>query len=89
MFTISPENQQRLVEILADATAKVIRHLPGFVSANIHKSVDGTRVANYAQWKTKEDFDAMLKNPDVQPHMRAALEVSPHLYEVSYIESTD
>jgi hypothetical protein len=27
--------------------------MPEFVSANIHKSVDGTRVANYAQWRSQ------------------------------------
>jgi hypothetical protein len=24
--------------------------VPGFISANLHTSLDGTRVINYAQW---------------------------------------
>jgi hypothetical protein len=44
----------------------------GFVSASIHKSVDNTRVVNYAQWRTKDDFDAMRTNPEAIPHMKAA-----------------
>lgn len=38
--------------------------LPGFVSATIHGSADGVRVANYAQWRRREDFEAMLNNPE-------------------------
>ena len=72
VFTIAPENQQRLVDVLTDATEQTMKHLPGFVSANIHSSFDGTRVINYAQWRTREDFEAMQKDPDAGPHMKKA-----------------
>jgi hypothetical protein len=35
--------------LLAEATEEVISRQPGYVSANIHWSLDGTRVTNYAQ----------------------------------------
>ncbi len=54
VFTVAPEDQQRLVDVLADATRAVMRKQPGFVSANIHRSLDGTRVTNYAQWRSTE-----------------------------------
>jgi antibiotic biosynthesis monooxygenase len=54
------------------SATNTMRHLPGFVSASIHKSVDNTRVVNYAQWRTKDDFDAMRTNPEAIPHMKAA-----------------
>jgi hypothetical protein len=60
VFTVAPEDQQRLVDVLVDATQAVMRKRPGFVSANIHRSLDGTRVANYAQWRTPEAFEVML-----------------------------
>ena len=41
----------------------------GFISANFHKSLDGTKVVNYAQWKSKEAFEKMLKNPTAITHM--------------------
>jgi len=63
VFTVSPENQQKLVDMLLEATQATMRHVPGFVSASIHKSADGTRVANYAQWRRAEDFEAMLRDP--------------------------
>lgn len=63
-----------------------MKNLPGFVSANIHKSLDKVRVANYAQWRSKEDFEAMLKNPEAAAHMQPIMEIAQfdaHLYEVS------
>ena len=51
VFTVKPERQQELLDVLTEATEEVIKHLPGFISANFHKSVDGVRVANYAQWE--------------------------------------
>jgi quinol monooxygenase YgiN len=89
VFEVEPENQQKLLDILVEATRKTFKHLPGFVSANLHKSLDGRRVVNYAQWRSKEDFETMLRNPEAQPHMREALDISradPHLYEVSFVE---
>ena len=47
-FTVDQERQRELVEILVAATEQVMRHRPGFVSANIHASLDGTHVVNYA-----------------------------------------
>jgi hypothetical protein len=38
---------------------------------SIHKSFDGTKVVNYAQWLSREDFEAMTKNPEAIPHMKA------------------
>ena len=90
VFTVTPEHQQRLVDLLAEATEVVMGGLPGFVSANLHKSLDGTRVTNYAQWASRGHFEAMLKNPAAMAHMREAASVSesfePHLYEVAFVE---
>ncbi len=72
VFTVKPEDQRHLVTLLIEATEQTMQHLPGFVSANIHQSFDGTKVLNYAQWRSREDFEAMRKNPDARPHMEAA-----------------
>ena len=58
VFTVAPEKQQELVDLLVGATQKTIRHLTGFISANIHRSLYGHRVVNYAQWLSKADFEA-------------------------------
>jgi heme-degrading monooxygenase HmoA len=86
VFTVSREDQQQLVDVLIEATEQTMRDLPGFVSASIHKSYDGTRVVNYAQWRRREDFEAMQKNPKAMPHMAAAAKLAkfePILCEVA------
>lgn len=49
VFTVDPANQQRLVEILTKATDASVRQAKGFISATLHRSIDGTRVTMYAQ----------------------------------------
>jgi len=85
VFTVEPAKQQELVDLLIHATETSMRQLPGFISANIHRSLDGTKVANYAQWRSVEDFEAMQKNPAAKPHMEQAAALAkfePGLYEV-------
>lgn len=88
VFTVEPEDQKRLVELLIEATESVMSTVAGFVSANIHASTDGTRVVNYAQWASVEQFEAMLQNPVVHPHfseVRAIAKPEKHLYHVDYV----
>jgi heme-degrading monooxygenase HmoA len=63
IFTVEPAKQQQLVDLLIHATETSMRHLPGFISANIHRSLDGTKVANYAQWRSVEDFKPCRRIP--------------------------
>ena len=89
VFKVAPENQQKLVDLLVEATDQTIRFLPGFISANIHKSYDGRRVVNYAQWRSREDFEAMLENQEARPHMKRAAEMAefdPVLCEVVHVD---
>jgi antibiotic biosynthesis monooxygenase (ABM) superfamily enzyme len=92
VFTVRPEHQRELVELLTEATEDVMVALPGFVSANIHASTDGTKVTNYAQWRTEGDFKAMLANPVAQPHLKTAAELAesfePHLYSVVSVHNS-
>jgi quinol monooxygenase YgiN len=88
VFTVEPERQKDLVAALEEATERSIRHRPGFVSVNIHASLDGTRVVNYAQWETREHLEDMLADPTSREHIQKISELAasdPQLYEVSTI----
>ena len=87
IFTVEPANQQKLVDILIEATDAVMSKVDGFVSANIHASLDGTRVVNYAQWKSEEHFTAMLQNPRSTP-TSARYALSPRRNATSTKSST-
>src|SRR6201998_1486649 len=69
VFTVAPERASELGEALRVATEETVRFVPGFISANIHVSTDGTRVVNYAQWQSAEAYQAMLDDPGARAHM--------------------
>ena len=89
VFTVEPENAAKLAGLLDEATETVMRHVPGFVSANIHVSTDGTRVVNYAQWETAGAYQAMLADPTAREHMAPAAALAssfdPHVYTVESV----
>lgn len=89
VFTVTPEDQQRVVDALAEAATMKTIH--GYVSSNVHKSLDGTNVVNYVQWESVGDFEAMLENPEAIPRMQEAARIAekkyePVLYEVSFVD---
>jgi len=56
VFTVDPSNQQELLDLLTRATETSVRDVPGFIGAALHRSVDGTKVAMYAQWQSAEHY---------------------------------
>ena len=89
VFTVQPERARELVDLLTAATEEVMQHIDGFISANIHLSTDGTRVVNYAQWRSAEAMQAMQHNPTAREHMVLCAGVAdgfePHLYTVESV----
>jgi heme-degrading monooxygenase HmoA len=86
MFSVKPENQKKLLQLLEDLRV-VVEKLPGFISANVHRSFEGTRIVSYAQWNTKEDYQAVYTNSDVKPILDEIKKISKfswNLYDVVY-----
>ena len=85
-FTVDPLRADELLGVLSRATEERMRHLPGFVSASLHMGRDKRHIANYAQWRSREDFEAMLNNPQAREHMGAAAAIAksfkPLLYDL-------
>jgi quinol monooxygenase YgiN len=85
VFTGTSDHQQELLDLLARATEPSVRHQPGFISASLHRSLDGTKVVMYAQWRSIEDYEAMRENPAPLPYLQKALALAkfePGMYEV-------
>lgn len=88
---VKTENQDQLVKLMTEQAEEVMAKQPGFISINIHKSLDGTRVVNYVQWTTKELLDATHETPEFidyfQKYKGFLLEGGPYLYEIAYQKS--
>jgi quinol monooxygenase YgiN len=72
VFTVEPERQDELIAALERATTSVFATVPGFISANLHASLDGTRVVNYAQWASRSAYEAAMQQEDVREHVIGA-----------------
>jgi hypothetical protein len=92
-FHTSRERQGAIVSSLRQFTQTHARHLPGFVGASIHASLDGTRVLNYVQWRHESDLRAMLATAEAKAHMAEvgalADRIDPTPYAVAWVESLD
>jgi antibiotic biosynthesis monooxygenase (ABM) superfamily enzyme len=86
VFKVAPENQQALIDLLIKS-AMSLRDLPGWISASIHRSLDGTRVVNYAQaenMEAQERIIASLRENGFLDRNKLLAEANPGLYEVVY-----
>lgn len=89
IFTVQPEQQQELTLAIKEFL-ETVKTQPGFVSANLHKSTDGVKVANYAQWSSMDAYEAFRNNQEVQTKASKLFEFdSPdfHVYEIVASES--
>ena len=72
VFDVEASKQQDLIDVLNEGTEKVFRQRPGFVSVNILASKDGTKVVNFAQWRTPADVQATLADAGAQEYAKKA-----------------
>jgi len=85
VFTVEPVNQQKLIDLLTLAAKSSVQNITGFISSGLHRSLDGTKVTMYAQWRSMEDYQNMRNNPTASPFLQEALEIAkfnPGMYEV-------
>ncbi len=57
------EDQENLVARVRQETETVTRHLPGFLSATLYRSMDGKTVTNVAEWRSAQEFKQAIEHP--------------------------
>lgn len=86
VFSCEPQNQQHLIDAWIRATEDTLGKLPGIISASLHRSKDGTRVVNYAQWKSSETWENLFRSGSESWFREMGKYAKPdaYLYEVCY-----
>jgi quinol monooxygenase YgiN len=88
-FEVMPGICHDLLDLLADAYRAFISQQPGFLGAALHVNDAQTRIANYSQWRHREDFLAMLRSDEMRRRNReiSALckSFEPVMYEVAEV----
>ena len=62
---------------------------PDFIAAGLHINDARTRICNYSQWKSRADYQAMLRTPEMRDRNRAINHLcrgfEPVMYEVTAV----
>jgi quinol monooxygenase YgiN len=71
VFTVEPENQQKLVQLLKEGTVSFFSKQPGFISSSVHASKEGRRAINYSQWRSAGDIENFRGDPRFAPYVQS------------------
>jgi hypothetical protein len=86
VFTVPAGEQNALISYLSKA-AHAAREVDGWLSASLHRSLDGTRVVNYAQSAdgdaAKRVFDHLMAKGLIEGNKRFG-DAHPGLYQVAF-----
>lgn len=86
VFTVPIGEQEALIDYLSNAAA-IAREVDGWLSSSLHRSLDGTRVVNYAQSANLDAAKRVFQHLDskglIEGNKRFG-DAHPGLYEVSF-----
>lgn len=83
VYRCDPAKMDALMDLLT-VMVRAQREAEGFVSATLHRGLNGKVAAVHAVWRTREDWKAMTRLPAVNAAMEPIMAVAtfePHLYE--------
>lgn len=87
-FEVTPSTCQKLLDELQASFAQFVSKQPGFIGVAMHVNDAQTRIANYVQWKTREDFQAMLRSDEMRSHLQKFNALckgfEPVMYDVAF-----
>ena len=88
LFTVEPEKQASAANKIAEIYRMIVSKQPGFISAKVHTSLDGTRVVAIARWQSESDLKAMQQTSEFQTSLKTLkgeiISSEPHTFNVIY-----
>ena len=83
VYRCQPDKQDVLMEHLT-SLVRAQRDLEGYISATLHRGIDGKVAAVHSLWRSREDWKAMSRHPSIAIRMDPIMAIAtfePHLYE--------
>ncbi|MDP1913595.1 antibiotic biosynthesis monooxygenase [Brevundimonas sp.] len=87
VYTCNPEQLDTLMELLA-VMVRTQREAEGFISATLHRGLNGKVAAVHAVWRSREDWKTMARSPAINAAMEPIMAIAtfaPHLYEAGEV----
>lgn len=89
IFSMAPENQDRLLDLARENAPRSLQHAPGLISINFHRSVDGLRVINLGTWSTFDHVNSLLQQPGFSKdsiYWNGVADFHPGFFDVVFAE---
>ncbi|WP_024803933.1 putative quinol monooxygenase [Nocardia sp. BMG51109] len=80
---VQPHNCDALLDEIRRTTADFISQQPGFVSANLHRAADSTRLVNYGQWASEELYARARARPEFESFSARVAELADRIDPVA------
>jgi len=89
VLTPAPGKQLETIKLLQAGMDETMRHQPGFISANIHRSLNSEHVVVYAQWKDQASVEAAGKliQAGKAPNMAMVFSIAQPAYHPYHVVS--
>jgi heme-degrading monooxygenase HmoA len=86
VLSTDPSRQAQLMDVWRAGAERFWERMPGAVAAALHRSEDGTRLINYAQWTSGEEWQAARQLAgDARAGMHGLGTSDPRLYRLDTI----
>jgi len=87
VYRCEPERLDTLIELLT-VMVRAQRDAEGFISATLHRGLNGKVAAVHAVWRSREDWKAMARGAAINAAMEPIMAIAtfePHLYEAGEV----
>ena len=87
VYRCEPERLDMLMGLVT-AMVRLQREADGFISATLHRGLNGKVAAVHAVWRSREDWKAMARSPAINAAMEPIMAIAtfePHLYEAGEV----
>ena len=90
VIEVEPRNFDALFDLIVRESTEFIRNQPGFISANLHRTPDSTRLINYGQWESRELYEEALARDEFKAFAKQvealAISITPIPCDVIFTE---
>jgi len=76
VFTVQPENEQKLIDLIEEGTSSLFSVQPGYISCSVHRGSDARHVVLYGQWETLQSIEAFRKVPEIGEYTKKILQLA-------------
>jgi quinol monooxygenase YgiN len=81
-----PDRQAEALSLMSER-ARFMERQPGFVSIDLHRSLDGRRIINVIRWRDRALLESAHQSPEFRKEWNSfgkmAEDIEPSLYEVA------